>query len=484
MRPAASCRPILSRRPALVALAVAVPLLTPAAARASDPVEALRQGLSFQIGDERNPARKEYREAQLKRHIEALKTPGELRRALALQEWKDVPGAPPGIVAIDQAARKEVGERLIRALGAATARKDIASRLAAANLIGGMGTDIRAVDPTSRRGFASGLAPLLAQLCRDPDPKVRAAAARALGKIFPEPAEAAAKLKAMLSKDKEGPRRAAAEALGSLITTATELQKTGRQQTGVEASGEDVLAAGKEVTVAAGTGLKDQDARVRALCLEAIRRAATALRNQIRDPYHPNQFPPRGAKNLNPREIQQLQEAAQQFADSEEHFRPLLEALHTLGTAFKDALKDKDLIVTQKAAGVLEALAEVRSRLRRLARSIPPAPGQAKKLTGDTLGPVTKAAVPALAARLTDKEVRVRLACLYALEALGQDAERAAPALVTASRDKNAFVRWGAVRALGRMAPKAADEAVGALAGCVEDDSADVRATALVALRH
>jgi HEAT repeat protein len=459
----------------LLVLALALRLSLPAAARAEDAVEALRKSLFSPV----DPQAAERREQQLKQRVEALKDIGDLRQALALSEWRDVPGVPPAIRKVDQAARTEVGERLKKALGEAAEKGALPSRLAAAHVLGAMGPNIRSLDPNSTRGFAGELAPLLVKLRRDSEPSVRAAAAQALGDIFPDPASAAAALKAILTKDEVEPRRAAAAALGRMIEVVSALQKTGRAQTGVEARGDDVLDAAREVIPAAGTGIKDADAQVRARCLEALRRATVALNEQIPEPIDPGRIPPPGAK-LTPFEAKELNQLADFLAQAQARFRPLLIALKEHGSGVAGALKDADAVVAQRAAAALESMAQARGRLHRMAASIPPL---AKK-DEDPLGPVFRDAVPALAKGLDHENVRVRLACLYALETMETDAAPAADALVQALKDKNPFVRWGAVRALGRMAPQAADRAVVGLAGCLADDSADVRTTALVALRR
>jgi HEAT repeat protein len=86
--------------------------------------------------------------------------------------------------------------------------------------------------------------------------------------------------------------------------------------------------------------------------------------------------------------------------------------------------------------------------------------------------------VPPLGEKLSHQEVSVRLAVLYALETLEMDAAPAAPAVVKALADDNSFVRWGATRALGRMAPltgKDSAAAVKALGKAVADEKENVR---------
>jgi HEAT repeat protein len=485
---------VLRRRPRVCgpALAALVALLAPPPVVASppDPVEDLREALaSSPPPGAPQDAALARRAEKVKRGLAALKTVGELRQALALHAWRDLPHQG-GAIPSDQPARAEVGRRLQKALTEAARKGDAAGRLAVAHLIGALGVDIRGTEPGSVRGFGSTLAPLLIRLCGDPEPAVRAAAAGALGRVHPEPKAAAAALKRVLEKDEAGPRRAAAAALGRLVEVASALQRTGRTQTGVEASSTDVFEASTEAVVAVGPGLKDADPQVRAFCLGAVARAAGALREQIPDPFLPGEFPPPGA-GLTEQERQNLDRAARQLAAEQALFRPVVSALKEHGPALRQSLRAPEAAVNQRAAEALELLAELRTRLRRRAASGPPAPkgGGAKKGEDDPLAAVLLFPVPDLAGRLTHDNVRVRLACLYALEALGTDATPAAEALIKALKDKNAFVRWGAARALGRIEPAAAGKGVATratlgLAGCLEDQSADVRTTALLALRR
>src|SRR5439155_421142 len=144
------------------------------------------------------------------------------------------------LLPVDRAARAEVGRRLEKALTEAARKGDVPRRLAVAHAIGAMGEDIPPITPSpakgdeppprtaqTSRGFASSLAPILIRLCQDPEPAVRTAAARALGRINPEPGPTAAALKALLAGDEVGPRRAAAEALCSLVEIPSQLPAGG-----------------------------------------------------------------------------------------------------------------------------------------------------------------------------------------------------------------------------------------------------------------
>src|SRR5262249_55877899 len=98
--------------------AVAVLLGLTLAARAVppvDPVEELRLDLRAKVGE--SEAALKYREARLRKDIAALRTLSDLRRALALTEWRDrdkESGArDPDVGVIDRKIRTLVGLRFI-----------------------------------------------------------------------------------------------------------------------------------------------------------------------------------------------------------------------------------------------------------------------------------------------------------------------------------------------------------------------------------
>src|SRR5262245_44576118 len=78
-----------------------------------DPVEDLRQALPMRPEDMRKatPAILDYRDKTLKKLAAQLRTVSELRRALALSEWKEQPTQDRALVQIDNAVRNEIGAR-------------------------------------------------------------------------------------------------------------------------------------------------------------------------------------------------------------------------------------------------------------------------------------------------------------------------------------------------------------------------------------
>src|SRR5262249_9024060 len=202
----------------------------------------LRQALSFQLDDLRNPNALPQRKEQLTKLVARLRTLGQLRRALSLPEWKD-DSVVPELRNIDRALRAEVGRRLVRGVRAVIAGNAPTAVRAVADMLGDMGTGVRSLDPEDRRGFTRTLTPELVKLVTNPalDDAARQAAARALGKINPDPDVAAPALKTLLQRGTTvGQRRAAVDGLGNLVRTVNQLQRRGKTQTGVETSREEV----------------------------------------------------------------------------------------------------------------------------------------------------------------------------------------------------------------------------------------------------
>src|SRR5437016_2191631 len=100
-----------------------------------DPVEELRLVLPGQLGDATNNEALLLREKTLTERAKALRTLADLRRALALTEWKDT-GPKSKLQEIDYRIRGEIGQRLMDGLQAVADKGDATSRLAAANLVG------------------------------------------------------------------------------------------------------------------------------------------------------------------------------------------------------------------------------------------------------------------------------------------------------------------------------------------------------------
>src|SRR5437870_2706449 len=70
----------------------------------ADPVEDLKRALQFRLEDLRNPNALTFREENVRKRIGALKTIGDLRRALLLTDWKD-DQRNPELAAVDKKLR-------------------------------------------------------------------------------------------------------------------------------------------------------------------------------------------------------------------------------------------------------------------------------------------------------------------------------------------------------------------------------------------
>jgi HEAT repeat protein len=504
--------PLRTLRAALVTLAVAFMFLavrTAVAVPPADPVEELRLALKPGL-DERNQAAKDYRAEILEKRINALKTLSDLRRGLSLTEWKDSSGPTVAIRQIDTEARTKVGNRLTAAIKAVVEKGNSAhpgvatARLAVAKMIGEMGIDVRALNADDQRGFARSLTPYLIRLMKDRNPDVRAAAARALGQVFPDPAVAGPALKAMLQSDGVEQRRAAAAGLVSMVQKVSDLENTGRGQTGIQAGRKDVLDADTAVMEAAGPGLADRDTETRALAVDAVLKALQSFRGQVPDALDPNDFPPRDRKKLTAAELSAIVTANKQQRMREQDFAPLIKAISRHGPALARLLSDRDARVRFDARKALEYIGELRLRLRRLADSIPPLPpGQelgaeaavlpiAQKEGADKDDPLGRALDPGLqflARGLKDPNPRIRLATVEFLETLGDGAVSAVPALLEALEDCDRFVRWAAARTFGRMdldelGPRRERIIVPAIARLLFDPDVDVCKTAAGTLQR
>jgi HEAT repeat protein len=523
---------------------------------AADPVDELRDSLATGSRVRASARLLEFRRSELEQRIKALRTVNQLYRSLLLTEWRDDPKDARTFLAdpkryefelklfdLDREMRGKVIGRLVSELRTAMRSPEPSARRAAALFIGQMGTKIRAADEDKdRRGLASTLAPDLIKLTRAPDPKdkvteadtpaVREAAAAALGRINPEPRPVVSAMRQILERDPktgeytaEAPeRRAAATALGDLIRIVSELQLKGETQRGAEASMQDVVGAATAVVPAAGVGVSDDDAQVRRASLEAMRAAAATLEKLIPEPtdffkvrlfrdepFPRYLFPPRNFE-LSKTEREQIEAAARAVSAEQKLFRPLMDALADQGkTLAAHLVEDKDADVRLLSRKVLEFMASARQRMNRLILSVPPlvvaqGPGvggvlpaavQAGPVADDD--PLRKGLEPGLdvmARGLGDKDAAVRLAAVEFLEMLDEGARPATAALVQALCDSDPFVRWGAARALFRMAPDEGEKVgeafaqtireqiVPGLAKRLDDVDLDARLAMLKALRR
>src|SRR4051812_41380642 len=107
---------LLRRAPRSLAAVVGLAmLLSVPAVRAEDPVDTLKATLADRSqGDTGGPERLEFRRAKVKEAIDQMKTIGQLRRSLMLDEWKVDPKRVinPELRDLDSQMRAIVGDRL------------------------------------------------------------------------------------------------------------------------------------------------------------------------------------------------------------------------------------------------------------------------------------------------------------------------------------------------------------------------------------
>src|ERR1700683_3826248 len=83
----------------------------------ADPVQDLKDSLYIHLSSIRDPKALAFRQNDLDRKVDALRTVGELRRALLLTGWKDADFSQfPQLGKIDRASRTRVADRLTAAL--------------------------------------------------------------------------------------------------------------------------------------------------------------------------------------------------------------------------------------------------------------------------------------------------------------------------------------------------------------------------------
>jgi HEAT repeat protein len=459
-----------------------------------DPVEELRQAL-------RPPALGR----NLNERVEAVRTLGDIRRALALQDWNaDVGGGDELAVAQRQAflhlvARfKKEAHRVLK-------EGSTDARLAVMLMLAEMGPAVRA--PEDPKGIARTFAPDLVELVKsDAEPAVKETAVRTLGQIFPSPDVAMLGLNNLLASGNSEERRAAANGLAGLMGTAAQIASKSGTPIALPAEEyrADIVQTVREVVPAASRGLHDADPEVRRLSAEAMSQAAAALSNQVPQPRT-------GEEADLPSERTRLDEIRTAL-------QPAIDMFHKEIPALGKALNDPDAEVRLLTERTLEELGGAQQRLLRAAApsSVPPGTPRPEESQGavhhkgdsfltlrgttpftnltrvalklqagtvpDKVVELVPSLLPALEARLRDPNVKVRLAAVDVLEALGEAATPAVPVLAEALGDPSLFVRWAAARTLGKVGPVEPDLVVPRLARLLFDRDLDVRLAAALAL--
>jgi HEAT repeat protein len=483
-----------------------------------DPVEALKQILT-PPRDVVPVDRKEVA-AELGKVTEKIASVSDLLRALALPEWPQPEARDP----LDEAKLESqalLAERLEQKIRQLLRSGSTSSQLATLTLIAEMGSRISVPESLSLRNLnklsegLTGVSPrsstsrkalgrvLTADVVylvhHGENERVREAAARTLGQIFPEPAEAASALRSLLGSARAGERRAAATGLLGLVQLASRfVASTGTMGTEVriDFSPADWVETCTQVIPAASAGLADQDVEVRRSCALALERSTAGLLDQAAPQQRIGPEPERERRTTPVR------------ARSNE-LLPVLEAFGNRGTAaaLSQATLDSDAEVRILSRRALEEIGSVRDRLLHPEPGAPPlslpgpeqasqqdrpapdtllasASGQVRQRQGDSAQEALRLALPALRMGVFDPVVAARLQAVQALESMGPLAGSAVPELTRALDDPDRFVRWAAARALGKIGPDRAATAVAALGRLLGDWDLDVDLAAATALER
>jgi HEAT repeat protein len=473
----------------------------------ADAVSDLRDALAVAPGPlGPSPRFLEYRRQELTTRIKALRTINELYRALLLSGWRDDPKTrilldinpkrnanEIKLWDLDRDMHTRVKDRLVAALR--FGMEQPTTRLAVATFIGEMGSAVRTSATVEPFGLTRSLAPELARLTRDPQAAVRLAAARALGKINPEPQEALPALQRLLAEKDVGPRRAAAEALPELVATVVDVQRKTQKEPGTLS--EDVLKTTEEVAKVAARAAADADAVVRRAALNAIKLSAAVLENQI--PADPadflkvrlglDPFPKYLFAQPTPQDsdlAKEIQAAAAKLRRELAVYRPLTLVLAELGPTLASRVQGQDARARLYSLEAFENMASDRRRLRRLQQSIPPLdpPLKDASLTDDPLLPALLAGRKVIETGLADSDPQIRLRAVEFLEELDEEARPTLHLLTRALGDPDTFVRWAAARTMAHVAPAEPGVAVPALARALGDPDPDARTAVAYALER
>jgi HEAT repeat protein len=440
----------------------------------ADSVEQLRQILRGPLSDA------VARDQGSKRQIAALAGIHELHQALLLREWRDL-DADEGISAVDRSNRAFVATRFEASVRRLLSQGDAATKLAALKMIAEMGVSVR--DIGCRKSYARKFSPDLVAILRRDDGGLRDASARALSNINPESGLAVPVFGELLRSSDPARRMTGAKSLLNLIRVAAQLSDRSQNPVTADVPVQELVETGRAIVRVAGSGMRDQDAEIRRLCVEGIAQTAASFRKLV--------------EAACPRDVTvDHSEANGRLAEQRTVLLPLIAALGEQGPVLTQALADHDAGVRVQARQALEDMTNPQLHLLtgwlrdsgtggdESALAVRPAAGAGPLPAKDPLAQSLQGTVSALARGLVDPDPQARRAALDLLETLGPVAQPAAPALVNSLGDSDKFVRWAAARTLGKMSPVARDSAVPAFARLLGDTDLDVQLAAAAALER
>jgi HEAT repeat protein len=407
--------------------------------------------------------------------------PGELGRALLLEEWRDEDRKYP-LANADWEVRDKLLARFEEKVRKALADSDPAAQQAAAILIGDMAVRARAAggafDPAAVVGRAqvrehlSELTRSLITLSESNDAAVRIAAVRALGKVQPEPVAAVRAIRRVLTSGQNagGERAAAAESLDELLATAMWDRKEARGSKMDQAEVDRELAqVGALVLAETARWVEDSSLQVRHACLRAVRNAAVVLADLAPE------VPPLPAWGEEPAafkaRVQRQWEA----------LNPLIDSLNAVLPSLADGLTEEKGASDLAAAAceIVRTCAIARHRLRASGWTV----GNYASNNRDPLPSVPYARF-GLVRALKNPDAKVRMIAAEALGETGVSGMDLVEKLARASlKDTAALVRQAAIVALNKL-PE--DEntytAIDALAKALDDPDEAVRLSAKAGL--
>jgi HEAT repeat protein len=458
-------------------LAIAAGLvLACTSARGQDPVEDLKQDLAVRAFD---LDMLQYREKVIHERIDALKTIGDLRRALLLPSptyWHlDVESAK--VREVDEKLRARVGKMLTEKLAQAAGKgAGTISKVAVANMIAEMGPKVPSTTGGQLgdlSGFTRTLTPILLDLVKDEEIQVRKEALRALGTINADPKVVAGTFGSILSARQKAEKQPSADeaylaaaGLVQMLRVANSLTPKASTKSKIEVlvTKDELTLIAKEAIAAAALGLAtdsrpgDPDPRTRAMCLVVLKEVMEAMEPPNR-PFKSEDFPPRG-RPLTEAEQAEINAKLKLLRGEVADVKDVMETIAGQGDALTRALNDSHRRVQQAAADALEPIGFFGMRLRHRVQSaldhLPRAKRDAEKITLPLDDMARKTATAAnLSALLKNPEtpVQVRRKVLKYLIYLEELAEPASAVIIGRLADPDPFVRWAAAQALENFSP-------------------------------
>jgi HEAT repeat protein len=445
----------------------------PAASRAADPVEQLREALRIDPLAEidPNPKLAAKRNKLIESILPELKSVAQLRRAYFLKQWPQNlrEDKPAKIFDVDR-YRIEIGDKLTEAIKDAAADTEPDIQIAVAMLIAEIG-DAESFDSRGKEKFTRGLTEPAKALARSKTVAVRQSGLHALGKIAPDPAEALPILKETLQKDEVGPRRLAAFALSDLIKTARSL---GGQQKLLNA--QEVAAVRKkklqtldEVIAVSVMALRDADEPVRGYSLQAIQASAKLLTDQFAS-------------------IEELTEEVKGKRTMRPNLQNTMRAYQAANPPLLQAIYDSKLNVRLAAVRALDQIGTARTKIATVLQEQEPDQRMRRaELLKSYDVPDPLAGIVSnlgkVADLLQENDVSLRRGAIDFLELLGDQAEPAVNDVTQALRDPDRNVRWSAARTLRHVpSDKVGAEAVRRLATMLVEPDPDLSAAAAATL--